>query len=207
MMVWGAAEAQDRYPGSSFPSPYNYRPLPAPPRVAPAPAAAGQEKEQPIYITADHVEQLGEPDKVKAWGRVRVLYGKRVVKADRIIINTKTGKGQATGHVVILAEDGTRLRATKAQIDIKSKKGRMFNAQGILGSPKGIEYYVKGKRRESLQDQESLSHHLHRRSARLADRSGRSGHQNRRPGFFQGSGDPHPGHAYRLHPHRLRSPG
>ena len=150
-----AAQAQDTYPGASFPSPYNYQPpAPAPEKskseTAPKPKAkakakAKQPTEPPIHIAADHLEQIPEKNLVKAWGNVRIVYEKRTILADKVMMDPNTGKGQAEGHVVMIAENGTKLRATKAQINIKSEKGRMFDAHGTLGSPDGIEYYVKGK--------------------------------------------------------------
>ena len=141
----GGVQAQDPYPGSSFPSPYNYQPLPPPPPKPKKPPSPPPKKELPIQISADHVQQIPEKNLIKAWGRVLVVYGKRAIRADRMLINPETGKGQAIGHVVMIAEDGTRIRATKAQVDIKTKKGRLFDARGVLGHPDGTRYFVKGK--------------------------------------------------------------
>ncbi len=141
--VW----SQDTYQGSQFPSPYNYAPPPPPPKSKKTKAIAKTKKntEPPINISADHLEQIPENNQVKAWGRVRIVYEKREIRADRVMINPETGKGEAIGHVLMIAENGTRIRSTKAQINIKSEKGRMFDAHGTLGSPDGIKYFIKGK--------------------------------------------------------------
>ncbi len=149
------AQAQDTYQGSQFPSPYNFAPIPPPPPEAKKPAPGTKTKkntEPPIHISADHLEQIPEKNQVKAWGRVRIKYQKREVHADRILMNPETGRGEAIGHVVMIAENGTRLRSTKAQIDIKTERGRLFDAQGTLGSPKGIKYFVKGKEISKLSE-------------------------------------------------------
>ncbi len=140
------ALAQDTYQGGQFPSPYNYAPIPPPPPADKIQRKAkNKNTEPPIHVSADHVEQISEKNLIKAWGRVRITYQTRAVHADRILINPETGKGEANGHVLMIAENGTRIRATRAQINIKSERGRLFDAHGTLGSPKGIEYFVKSK--------------------------------------------------------------
>ena len=84
---------------------------------------------------------LVEKDLVKAEGHVVVTYGARTVKADEIIVNTETGKGQAKGNVIMTAEQGTEFQAEKAQFNIKAEKGRLFNVAGKLGDL----YYITGE--------------------------------------------------------------
>jgi LPS-assembly protein len=84
---------------------------------------------------------LTEKNLVKAFGNVVVRYGDRKVYANEIIVNTETGQGQATGRVVMTAEDGTKLRAQKARFNIKSQVGRLYSVRGKIGK----EYYVTGE--------------------------------------------------------------
>jgi len=84
---------------------------------------------------------LVEKNLVKAEGHVVVTYGARTVKADEIIVNTETGKGQAKGNVVMTAEQGTKFQADKAQFNVKAEKGRLFNVAGKLGDL----YYITGE--------------------------------------------------------------
>ena len=84
---------------------------------------------------------LVEKDLIKAEGHVVVTYGARTVKADEIIVNTETGKGQAKGNVIMTAEQGTEFQAEKAQFNIKGEKGRLFKVAGKLGDL----YYITGE--------------------------------------------------------------
>ena len=63
----------------------------------------------PIVISADHLKQGSNKDSVLAWGRVKVQYQKRVLWADRVIIDNKLGTGKAQGHVILEEGDGTRM--------------------------------------------------------------------------------------------------
>ncbi len=105
---------------------------------APTSAQKGQES---VNLTADRMLHLVEKDLVKAEGHVVVTYGARTVKADEIIVNTETGKGQAKGNVIMTAEQGTEFQAEKAQFNIKAEKGRMFKVAGKLGDL----YYITGE--------------------------------------------------------------
>jgi len=99
------------------------------------------ENKEPVNLTADRMLHLVEKDLVKAEGHVVVTYGARTVKADEIIVNTETGKGQAKGNVIMTAEQGTEFQAEKAHFNIKGEKGRLFNVSGKLGDL----YYITGE--------------------------------------------------------------
>lgn len=96
-------------------------------------------KDIPIQLTADHVEQRGGKQVIRAWGNVVIRQKDRVIKADRVLVNTKTGKGKAEGHVIIITKDGTRLKSRKTYFDLKSKKGKMIAASGKMGK----EFFLK----------------------------------------------------------------
>ena len=105
------------------------------------PPSLKSENNEPVNLTADRMLHLVEKNLVKAEGHVVVTYGARTVKADEIIVNTETGKGQAKGNVVMTAEKGTKFNAEKAQFNIKAEKGRLFNVAGKLGDL----YYITGE--------------------------------------------------------------
>jgi LPS-assembly protein len=107
---------------------------------AETPSPASENKE-PVNLTADRMLHLVEKNLVKAEGHVVVTYGARTVKADEIVVNTETGKGQAKGNVIMTAEQGTEFHAEKAQFNIKGEKGRLFNVAGKLGDL----YYITGE--------------------------------------------------------------
>lgn len=97
--------------------------------------------QEPVEITADQLEMIDEKDMVIGKGNVNVYHKGMHVKADKIKINSKTGKGVASGHVLI--EDKTsKITGDKAFFNINSKKGEIFNAKGNFDS----EYFFTGKR-------------------------------------------------------------
>ena len=52
----------------------------------------------PIEVSADHVEQNTSENVIRARGRVIVRYKGKMVRADRLKINMKTGQGLAEGR-------------------------------------------------------------------------------------------------------------
>ncbi|MFQ5671739.1 MAG: LPS-assembly protein LptD [Nitrospinales bacterium] len=104
-------------------------------------------QEESVRISADHLERDSAKDTIKARGKVTVRYQNRAVRADRIKINLKTGKGEATGHVLITGE-GTRLKAHGAVFNLKSEKAKFFNVRGEIAH----SYYIKSKSARKLSD-------------------------------------------------------
>jgi len=104
-------------------------------------ASSSKEQEDPVFVSADQMIQLPNKNLVKASGRVLVRYGGRTVRSRQMIINTKTGQGEARGNVIMTAEDGTVLRADRAQFNLKTHKGRLFDVKGKIADL----YYVSGK--------------------------------------------------------------
>jgi LPS-assembly protein len=102
-----------------------------------------------INITADHMVQEGDSDIVKAWGNVVIRFEDRVLRADRVRINNKTGLGEAKGHVHLTSKDGTLIKSKRSLFNMKSKRAKAFN---VVGKFKGVDekklpldYYFKGK--------------------------------------------------------------
>jgi LPS-assembly protein len=104
-----------------------------------------------IGITADHMAQEGGPDSdnVKAWGNVVIRFEDRVLRADRVKINNKTGIGEAQGHVLLTSKDGTLIKADRSRFNMKSKRAIAYDVVGKFKSVDEnkvpFDYYFKGK--------------------------------------------------------------
>ena len=83
------------------------------------------EQEIPIEVSADHVKQDTAKNMIYAKGKVIVRYGQKAIQADRIKINSKTGRGEAVGNV-ILKDVGSRLAAERARFNLKGKQERFI---------------------------------------------------------------------------------
>ena len=68
--------------------------------------AYAQTAEQ-VFLNADFIEESDEGNLITATGSVEASYGGRVLKADRVIYDKRTGKVRATGNVSISDVDGT----------------------------------------------------------------------------------------------------
>ncbi|MEE9165632.1 MAG: LPS assembly protein LptD, partial [Nitrospinota bacterium] len=97
--------------------------------------------QEPVEITADHLEMMNEKDMVIGKGNVNVYYKGMHVKADEIKVNSKTGKGVASG-LVLIEDKTTKITGDKAFFNMNSKKGEIFNAEGHFDS----EYFFTGER-------------------------------------------------------------
>ncbi len=98
---------------------------------------AGQE----VFLTADHMTHDNNRNLFWAWGKVIIRFDDRVIRADKVKVNNKTGNGKATGHVIITQDDGTRLKSQKALFNINNQQGKLFETRGRLGK----KYYIKVK--------------------------------------------------------------
>ena len=105
----------------------------------------GMKKNQPakngVFLTADHLTHDNDRNIAWAWGKVVIELEDRVIKADKVKVNNKTGNGEAVGHVIITRSDGTRLKAKRSRFNINNQQSRIFEVRGRLGK----KYYVKGK--------------------------------------------------------------
>jgi LPS-assembly protein len=86
-----------------------------------------------VFITADHVKQDVEKEIVWTWGKVKINMENKIIHADKVKINNKTGKGEARGHVIIESTDGTKMKAKFSRFDINSHKGKLLKTRGRLG--------------------------------------------------------------------------
>ncbi|MCH8313065.1 MAG: LPS-assembly protein LptD [Nitrospinae bacterium] len=114
------------------------------------PSADPLPREKPaVSISADHLVQEGGTDIIKAKGNVIIRFKDRVLHADQVRVNQKTGIGEAKGHVLLTTNDGTLIKAKRSLFNMKSKYGKAFD---VIGKFKGtdekkrpLNYYFKGK--------------------------------------------------------------
>ena len=102
-----------------------------------------------LNITADHMIQEADTDIIKAKGNVVIRFEDRVLHADQVRVNQKTGIGEAKGHVLLTIEDGTLIKSDRSLFNMKNKYVKSFE---VIGKFKGtdkkdrpLNYYFKGK--------------------------------------------------------------
>jgi len=100
-----------------------------------------QPGKQDVFLTADHMTHDNARSLIWAWGKVVIHIDDRVIHADKVKVNSKTGNGEASGHVIITRSDGTNLNAKRTRFNIHNQQGRIFETRGRLGE----DYYIKGK--------------------------------------------------------------
>jgi LPS-assembly protein len=101
-----------------------------------------------ISILADHVRQNVKKEIIWAWGKVKIRMENKIIQADKIKVNNKTGKGEAKGNVIIRSTDGTRLKANKSHFNIKNQNGTILQTRGRLGKT----HYIKSRNLSRLSD-------------------------------------------------------
>ena len=94
-----------------------------------------------VCLTANHMTRDNEKGVIWAWGKVVIKSEGRVIKSDKVKVNTNTGHGEAVGHIRITQSDGTRLKAKRTRFNINKNQGRIFETRGRLGE----KFYIKGK--------------------------------------------------------------
>ena len=91
---------------------------------------------EPVHIFADHVIQGTKKNSVLAWGRVKLEHQGRILWADKVMINNKTGIGKARGHVIFVGKDGKgkkfRMKAKETIFDLKSAQGKLYKSEVIF---------------------------------------------------------------------------
>ena len=101
--------------------------LPSPPPLHPT---ASKKSKDAIHISADHIIQGAEKESVFAWGRVKIQYQDRILRADKVMVNNVTGIGKAAGHVIMTTKDGTQMKAQSTTFDMKSEAAKLFKVRG-----------------------------------------------------------------------------
>ncbi|GER93543.1 LPS-assembly protein LptD [hot springs metagenome] len=91
-------------------------------------------------ITADHLEHFKDEDKYVATGNVRIEGEDSVLIADRAVLYQKTSDAEAIGNV-IYEDNETFINTEKAELNIKTKTGKLYNA--LIFFKKG-NYWING---------------------------------------------------------------
>ena len=60
-----------------------------------------------VYLDAETIEESEDGDVITAAGDVEARYGGRILKADTLIYDKRTGRVRASGNVSITDQDGT----------------------------------------------------------------------------------------------------
>lgn len=108
-------------------------PGPAVPARAPPPAPARQlDPNAPVTFTAGSVAYDEATQTVTASGRVEAWQNDRVLQADRITFDRRTGMARASGNVVLLEPDGQVLFAETAELNQDFSAGIATGMQGLL---------------------------------------------------------------------------
>lgn len=102
-----------------------------------------------ISISADQLAQEGDTDIIKARGNVVIRFEDRVLRADQVKVNQKTGLGEAKGHVLLTTKDGTLVKSKRTLFNMKSKYVKSVNVIGKFKAPDEQRilrnFYFKGK--------------------------------------------------------------
>lgn len=123
----GTAERQAAEPLPQAGAAPATRPQPARPAGPSAP-----DRNAPVTFTAGSIS-YDEPSRtVTATGRVEAWQSGRVLQADRVTFDRRTGIATATGNVVLLEPDGQVLFADRAQLNQDFSEGLAQGMQGLL---------------------------------------------------------------------------
>ena len=86
---------------TSSPTAHNYNN----PIIPPSEKKGKLSTKEGVFLTADHMTRDNERGVVWAWGKVVIKTKGRVIKSDKVKVNTKTGNGEAVGHITITQSD------------------------------------------------------------------------------------------------------
>ncbi len=70
-----------------------------------------------VVLAADNIAETADGDLITATGQVEATYGTRILRADRVIYDRRTGKVRATGNVSITEEDGSIRFADEIEVN------------------------------------------------------------------------------------------
>jgi len=80
-------------------------------------------EEEKVILEADDISEEENSRVIVARGSVEASYGGRILRADQIVYDRRTGKVRATGNVVILDEDGTQQFAEEVEVNERLDDG------------------------------------------------------------------------------------
>jgi len=102
--------------------------------VAGVGVAAEIDREEPVQITADHLEYQAARELFLGQGHVRIVRGDRSIEADWVAVARGSLRGVASGNV-IYRDGGEELHSAFLQFDVESLRGLVY--QGRLDMGKG----------------------------------------------------------------------
>lgn len=98
---------------------------------------AEPEQQTKTMVTIESDEQRKEGDTFIATGYVVLNYGVSTLQADKIIYNSVTGDTEAEGNVIYDPDNSQRLTAAKASLNVLTRKGTFYQAQGFTDQTVG----------------------------------------------------------------------
>jgi LPS-assembly protein len=127
-LPWGGIPAPGQPLASGLP--------PAPMTTAPgtpAPQRAGApDRNAPVTFTAETINYDEPTQTVTATGRVEAWQNDRVLQADRVTFDRRTGIARAEGNVVLVEPDGQVLFAESAALNQDFSEGIVRSMRGLL---------------------------------------------------------------------------
>ncbi|MEM7663226.1 MAG: LPS assembly protein LptD [Pseudomonadota bacterium] len=85
--------------------------------------ATAQQPTEQVVLEADTIAEEDDGNLVIATGSVEATYSGRILRADRLIYDKRTGKVRASGNVAILDEDGTQNFADEVEVNDQLEDG------------------------------------------------------------------------------------
>ncbi|MEM6901130.1 MAG: LPS assembly protein LptD [Pseudomonadota bacterium] len=86
-------------------------------------AYAQEETIDQVVLEADSIAEEDDGNLVIATGNVEATYSGRILRADRLVYDKRTGKVRASGNVAILDEDGTQNFADEVEVNERLEDG------------------------------------------------------------------------------------
>jgi len=96
--------------------------------------------EEPINISADHLEHFKETNTYTARGSVKVIYEDATLNTDEIHFNNTTADAVATGNVTY-EDSEVIIKADKIELNLDTKLGTIYNSSIFY---KTRNYYIQG---------------------------------------------------------------
>jgi LPS-assembly protein len=108
--------------------------------------------QEPINITADHLEHLSKTNTYIAKGSVKILYEDMILNADEVHLNNTTLDAIAIGNV-IYEDTETIIKADRIEINLETKLGLIYNSHIFY---KKRNYHIRGGDLKKLEEKSYL---------------------------------------------------
>jgi lipopolysaccharide export system protein LptA len=114
---------------------------------------SGPKATQPITINGDTVEYSADSQEVSATGNVEIISGDTKLTCSKLIVNTQTKEGTASGHARLEDSKGV-IEGEKINYNFQTKKGTIVNAQ-FRASP----FFGKARNIDKEDEKEFVAHY------------------------------------------------